>query len=91
MADEGEEPRTVCITYGYSRDHRPDLKQWVMNLVCADSGGIPLFFAPGNGNQSDQAALVRRVALYREGLVLDVASHTRENLQTVCYGLGIDP
>lgn len=86
-ADEGEEPPAVRITHGYSRDHRPDLKQWVMNLVCADTGGIPLFFAPGNGNQSDREALVRLVAQYREGfnlgegLVLDGASYTRENLQ----------
>lgn len=85
--DEGEEPWAVRIPHGYSRDHRPDLKQWVMNLVCADTGGIPLFFAPGNGNQSDRAALVRLVARYREGfergegLVLDGASYTRENLQ----------
>lgn len=24
----------IAITYGYSRDYRPDLKQFVMNLVC---------------------------------------------------------
>ncbi len=28
------------LTYGYSRDHRPDLKQFVMNLVC---GGMGIF------------------------------------------------
>jgi hypothetical protein len=25
-----------------------------MNLVCADTGGIPLLFAPGDGNRSDR-------------------------------------
>lgn len=53
-----EEAGAIRITHGYSRDHRPDLQQWVMNLVCADTGGIPLLFAPGDGNQSDQEALV---------------------------------
>lgn len=31
---EGVAPVPITITYGYSRDHRPDLKQFVMNLVC---------------------------------------------------------
>jgi hypothetical protein len=28
-----------------------------MNLVCADAGGIPLLFAPGDGNRSDRENL----------------------------------
>jgi hypothetical protein len=32
------EPEAVKITYGYSRDHRPDLKQFVLNLVCVGDG-----------------------------------------------------
>ena len=43
----GEEVGAIPITRGYSRDHRPHLKQGVMNLVCANTGGIPLRFAPG--------------------------------------------
>ena len=76
----------VRLTHGCSRDHRPDLKQWVMNLVCADSGGITLLHAPGDGNQSDRAELVRLVRRYRESLnlgevvVLDGASYSQENL-----------
>ncbi|WP_119340932.1 IS1634 family transposase, partial [Meiothermus hypogaeus] len=52
VTDAGDEALAIRLTHGYSRDHRPDLKQWVMNLVCADSGGIPLLYAPGDGNQS---------------------------------------
>jgi transposase len=29
----GEEVGAIRVTYGYSRDHRPDLKRWAMNLV----------------------------------------------------------
>jgi len=47
----------IRVTYGYSRDHRPDLQRWVVNPVCADTGGIPLRFAPGDGNPSDREAL----------------------------------
>lgn len=39
---EGVAPVPITITYGYSRDRRPDLKQFVMNLVCWSDGDIPL-------------------------------------------------
>jgi transposase len=29
----GEEVGAIRVTYGYSPDHRPDLKRWAMNLV----------------------------------------------------------
>ena len=84
--DAGDEPLAIRLTHGYSRDHRPDLQQWVMNRVCADSGGLPLLYAPGDGNRSDRAELVRLVRRYRESLnlgevvVLDGASYSQENL-----------
>jgi transposase len=67
----GEEMGAIPVTYGYSRDHRPDLKQWVMNLVCADAGGIPLLFAPGDGNQKEAPA--QEVDVEEEGLRRRVA------------------
>jgi len=85
----GEEVGAIRVTHGYSRDHRPDLKQWVMNLVCADTGGIPPLFAPGDGNQSDREALVPLLARYRQALdlgavvVLDGAGYSRENLRAL--------
>ena len=36
--DENE----ITITHGYSKDHRPDLKQAVLELVTSQDGGIPL-------------------------------------------------
>jgi len=85
----GEEVGAIRVTYGYSRDHRPDLKQWVMNLVCADTGGIPLLFAPGDGNQSDREALAPLLARYHQALdlgavvVLDGAGYSRESLRAL--------
>lgn len=37
---QNTEPEMIEITYGYSRDHRPDLKQFVMNLICVGDGDI---------------------------------------------------
>jgi len=90
--DAGDEPRAIRLTHGYSRDHRPDLQQWGMNRVCADSGGLPLLCAPGDGNRSDRAEPVRLVGRYRESLnlgavvVLEGASYSRENLRALLEG-----
>jgi transposase len=34
------EPTPIRLCRGYSRDHRPDLKQFLMTLVCAADGGV---------------------------------------------------
>ena len=36
-------PIPIEITYGYSRDHRPDLKQFILDLICSGDGDVPLF------------------------------------------------
>jgi transposase len=45
--------RAPAITYGYSKDHRPDLKQLLFILTTAHDGGIPLQFRCSDGNTSD--------------------------------------
>jgi len=37
------EPIPISITHGYSRDHRPDLKQFILDLIVIGDGNIPLF------------------------------------------------
>jgi transposase len=46
----------ISICRGYSRDQRLDLKQFIVNLICAQDGGVPLWFKVANGNQSDAQA-----------------------------------
>jgi transposase len=54
---EGDlDAQTIAVTYGYSRDHRDDLKQWMLALVTADEG-IPQFLKPLDGNASDKTSL----------------------------------
>ena len=45
----------VHIRQGYSRDHRPDLNQVVLQLVVESQAGIPLLMAAAGGNVNDQA------------------------------------
>ncbi|MBL0714550.1 MAG: IS1634 family transposase [Desulfosarcina sp.] len=41
------------ITYGHSKDKRPDLKQFLVSMLCVDSN-IPIFGATQDGNASDK-------------------------------------
>src|SRR5438105_1074318 len=54
--EEGD-PVPIAITYGYSRDHREDLKQWMLALATTHDGDIPLFLRPLDGNSSDKEYL----------------------------------
>ncbi len=51
----------IRITYGYSRDHRADLKQWQLSLATTTSG-VPLGLQLLDGNASDRATLAQQVA-----------------------------
>ena len=43
----------LCITHGYSKDHRPDLKQAVLERLVSQDGGIPFVSKSWDGNTSD--------------------------------------
>ena len=45
--------QAMTITHGYSSDHRPDLKQAVLELVVSQDGGIPFVSTSWDGNTSD--------------------------------------
>jgi transposase len=53
-------PAVIHVTYGYSRDHREDLKQWMLALITSGEG-VPQFLQPLDGNASDKAELPRVV------------------------------
>jgi transposase len=45
--------RAPFVTYGHSKDHRPDLKQLLFILTTSRDGGIPVRFRCADGNTSD--------------------------------------
>ena len=56
LADEERQVHghpTVAITYGHSKDHRPDLKQLLFILTVSEDGGVPIYFTSASGNTSD--------------------------------------
>jgi transposase len=49
---EGDE-QAMTITHGYSKDHRPDLRQAVLELMVSQDGGVPFVSKSWDGNTSD--------------------------------------
>jgi len=61
----------IKITYGYSRDRRPDLKQFILDLICSSDGDVPLFLGVGSGNESDRAVFASICQEFKQQLNLD--------------------
>jgi len=43
----------MAITWGYNKDHRPDLKQLLYILTVARDGAVPVYFQAASGNVVD--------------------------------------
>jgi transposase len=43
----------IEITYGHSKDCRPDLKQVTLEMICCHDGGVPILSQSHDGNASD--------------------------------------
>jgi transposase len=77
----------IKITHGYSRDHRPDLKQFMLNMIVSGDGDVPIFIETGSGNQSDKKIFGELAKKYRKQLkletttVADSALYSQSNLQ----------
>jgi len=44
---------TLAITWGHSKDHRPDLKQLLYILTVSGDGAVPVYFTAASGNVTD--------------------------------------
>ncbi len=79
-------PKPISITYGYSRDKRPDLKQFMLDLIVSGDGDIPLFLRTGDGNESDKAVFGKILVDFKKQVdfesiyVADSALYSQDNL-----------
>lgn len=87
--ENAEEMKAIELKRGYSRDHRPDLKQFMMNLVCSRDGGVPLWLKVANGNRSDSREFSGILKDFSEQwnlegmFILDAAFYSEPNLKDV--------
>ena len=54
--------QAIRITQGYSKDHRPDLKQAVLELMVSHDGGVPFVSHSWDGNTSETEMFQERAA-----------------------------
>jgi transposase len=81
---------TLAITWGHSKDHRPDLKQLLYILTISDDGGVPVHFRAASGNVTDDTThrdnweLLCQIAGRRDFLyVADCKLATIENMNYI--------
>lgn len=84
--------QAIAITHGYSKDHRPDLKQAVLELVVSQDGGIPFISKSWDGNASDNVVFKQRCDALIEQfsqsktpryLIADSKLYTKTNAQSL--------
>ena len=89
LTAEMHEPTPIKIVRGYSKDKRPDLKQFLINLIASGDGGIPLFLECGNGNDNDKAKFAQLLSNFKKQVdfdsifVADSALYTADNLLVI--------
>jgi len=81
--------KPIIITKGYSRDHRPDLKQCVLDLITSSDGDIPLLMRVGDGNEADKAVFGKILIEFKKQInfesvmVCDSALYSQENIKLI--------
>jgi transposase len=96
--DDFDEAGVIRVSKGYSRDHRDDLNQVVLELITESRANLPMMMRPLSGNASDKTsfkdAIERHVGQLRgdDGgpsmVVLDSAGFNRECL-AACQRQGL--
>jgi len=61
IPDSDEHAIEIC--HGYSKDHRPDLKQAILELICTHDGGVPVISKSWDGNTSDTKIFRKRAKM----------------------------
>lgn len=52
--------QAITITHGYSKDHRSDLKQAVLELMVSQDGGVSMVSKSWDGNAPDTKIFLQR-------------------------------
>ena len=88
-AAEVEGMPSITISHGYSREKRPDLKQFMVDMISSSDADVPLYFRAADGNEADRAVFAKLIKEYQQQLdvdalfVADSALYSAENLQSL--------
>lgn len=56
-----DDAQHIRLTKGYSRDHRPELNQVILNLITENQAGIPVYMQACSGNTNDSESFKKLV------------------------------
>jgi len=96
--DKDAHAEVINITKGYSRDHRPDLNQVILQLIVENQAGIPILMKPMDGNSDDKTGFRETIQTHIKQLmtahplkyiISDSALYNSIRLQTLAKNPGI--
>lgn len=84
----------IRITHGYSKDHRPDLKQAVLAMITAQKSSIPIWIEAIDGNHADVSSMPSVIDGFcsqlgeapQPLLVMDAAFYSADNIANHKHG-----
>lgn len=65
---DGEQLGKLQLVRGYSRDHRPELNQVILELICENQAGLPIYMQALSGNSNDTKAFAQTVRRHLSSL-----------------------
>ena len=89
LSEIKDEMKAIIIVHGYSRDRRPDLKQFIIDTIVTGDGDVPLYLKIDDGNADEKSVCVERLKDFKnqwtfDGIcVADSALYTAENLSAM--------
>src|SRR5215831_14802711 len=90
QAPAEERDRPPRITFGYNKDHRPDLKQLLFSITVSADGAVPVHCKTYDGNVTDDQVHIETWGFLRELVghadflyVADCKLCTRENMSHI--------
>jgi transposase len=63
--EDNNPEQLIEVTHGYSKDHRPDLKQIMMSLTMTGPANLPIWMEPLSGNSSDKTSFHETISRVR--------------------------
>jgi transposase len=83
------EREAISVTYGYSKEHRPDLKQVVLQLITHHKSALPVWLEVLSGNSNDKKTFKATIKAYYQQLsgekqtyvVMDSAGFSEDTLK----------
>ncbi len=94
-SEDGPAEGAIRIQQGYSRDHRPDLNQAVLDMIVERKAGLPVLMKPLSGNVNDSGSFPELIDRHVEHLqnvhgfdyvVADSALYSKEHVRKLTEG-----